>query len=203
MRVGIDFDNTIVNYDGVFWQVALSENLIMPDVPKSKIGVRDYLRKTNKESEWTALQGKVYGKHIHKASLFEDCFETIDYLITNCVEVFIVSHKTKHPYLGEKYDLHHAATEWIEYNLKKDNVSLIQQPRISFNATLEDKIKTISELGLDIFIDDLLDVFNHHLFPVGVRKILFGSSRKVPIPSVTVCSHWRDVFREIEKYYVH
>ena len=37
MKVGLDFDNTIVNYDNVFFKVALENNLIPRDIKKQKI----------------------------------------------------------------------------------------------------------------------------------------------------------------------
>ena len=40
MRVGIDFDNTIVNYDGVFHSVAITEGLIPPHIGNKKVMFR-------------------------------------------------------------------------------------------------------------------------------------------------------------------
>ena len=49
LRVGIDFDNTIVCYDEIFHRVALERELIPRDTPKNKESVRDYLRQVGKE----------------------------------------------------------------------------------------------------------------------------------------------------------
>ena len=45
MIVGIDFDNTIVCYDSLFYNIALEKGLIPSNISKSKNSVRDYLRK--------------------------------------------------------------------------------------------------------------------------------------------------------------
>ena len=44
MLVGVDFDNTIVSYDALFWNVALEKKLIPESVPPVKNAVRDHLR---------------------------------------------------------------------------------------------------------------------------------------------------------------
>jgi len=44
VRIGIDFDNTIVSYDTLFHRVALERGLIPISVPANKISVREYLR---------------------------------------------------------------------------------------------------------------------------------------------------------------
>ena len=60
--IGIDFDNTIVCYDGVFYETAVERKMIGCDSQcRSKEQVRDYLRGIGKEDQWTLLQGYVYG----------------------------------------------------------------------------------------------------------------------------------------------
>ena len=36
MRIGVDFDNTIVCYDTLFHRLAVEEGLIPPDIPPRK-----------------------------------------------------------------------------------------------------------------------------------------------------------------------
>lgn len=61
MRLGIDFDNTIVCYDELFHRVALEQGLIPADLPVNKSEVRNHLRRVGKEPLWTEMQGSVYG----------------------------------------------------------------------------------------------------------------------------------------------
>ena len=42
--LGIDFDNTLVNYDNLFHKVAVEKGLIKYSLPANKIAIRDYLR---------------------------------------------------------------------------------------------------------------------------------------------------------------
>ena len=59
MRLGFDFDNTLISYDLLFHRVALDKGLIHKDLLKQKNAVRDYLRDMGAEDEWTRLQGEV------------------------------------------------------------------------------------------------------------------------------------------------
>ena len=61
MRIGIDFDNTIVSYDELFHKVAVEQALVPANIPKSKLAARDYLRKIDNEPVWTELQGLSMG----------------------------------------------------------------------------------------------------------------------------------------------
>ena len=68
MRIGIDFDNTIVCYDEAFHASAVEKKLIPPSTPRSKSAVRDYLRRIGNEAAWTELQGYMYGSRMELAS---------------------------------------------------------------------------------------------------------------------------------------
>ena len=104
MKIGIDFDNTIVSYDKVFYEVALEKSLIPPHVRKSKIAVRDYLRNKQQNDIWTELQGYVYGKRMLQAEIFKGFIDFLDFSKKNNLEIVIISHKTKYPYEGKKSD---------------------------------------------------------------------------------------------------
>jgi hypothetical protein len=45
LRIGIDFDNTLINYDDVFFAMAKRSGLIGSGVPSRKQDVRDAIRK--------------------------------------------------------------------------------------------------------------------------------------------------------------
>ena len=65
--LGLDFDNTIVTYDKVFHKIALKKLLIEKTIPEDKIAIRNFLRESGREDEFTTLQGEVYGKYILEA----------------------------------------------------------------------------------------------------------------------------------------
>ena len=72
LRIGIDFDNTIITYDAVFCATAKRLGLIGPDFSGSKRAVRDAIRLLpDGEIAWQRLQGRVYGKGIVEAAAVE------------------------------------------------------------------------------------------------------------------------------------
>jgi len=79
MIIGIDFDNTIVCYDRLFHKLALKRGLIPKSCPRVKEKIRDFLRKSGKEGDWTELQGRAYGPDILKAKPLEHGIETLGY----------------------------------------------------------------------------------------------------------------------------
>lgn len=163
MLIGVDFDNTIVCYDEVFHRQAVKKGLIPAGLPVAKNAVRDYLRKAGKEDLWTELQGFVYGACMAEATPFPDVLE---FLSRHKSEVYIISHKTRYPFLGEKYDLHLSARDWLKNKgLDGDHVFL--------ELTKEAKLKRIGEVGCTHFVDDLPEFLEEPAFPAGVERILF------------------------------
>ena len=63
MRIGIDFDNTLVCYDRLFHRAALDAGLIPAQVAQSKNAVRDFLRKDGREPAWTELGRRLYAAY--------------------------------------------------------------------------------------------------------------------------------------------
>ena len=68
MRIGIDFDNTIACYDGVFHAAALERGLIPAQLGRDKNSVRDYLNGAGRADDFTELQGYVYGARMDLAA---------------------------------------------------------------------------------------------------------------------------------------
>ena len=102
MRIGIDFDNTIACYDGVFHAAALERGLIPAKLGRDKNSVRDYLNGIGRADDFTELQGYVYGARMELAAPYPGFADFIGAARQAGHELFIVSHKTRHPYLGEK-----------------------------------------------------------------------------------------------------
>ncbi len=114
MIIGIDFDNTIVTYDRLFWSVAREQGLIPESVAVAKNEVRNYLRGAGMEQTWIEMQGYVYGARMNEA---EPAAGVLDFFRECCarrVPVLIISHKTRRPYAGPDYDLHAAAQGWLQ-----------------------------------------------------------------------------------------
>ncbi len=173
MIVGLDFDNTIVNYDEVFYAEAVRKGIINSAISPTKLAVRDDLRNRNIEDAWTELQGHVYGSCMDQADLFPHVIETLQWLRAQKIAVCIVSHKSKFPFLGPKYNLHDAAQKWIKRTLYDAKGPLVHSDNIYFCATKALKIKCISDLKCTVFLDDLHEIFASPDFPLNTQKVLF------------------------------
>lgn len=166
IKIGIDFDNTIVCYDNVFHQAALQKKIIPQAVPTFKNAVRDFLRSTGKEDEWTRLQGYVYGAGMDLATSYTGVDAFFELCKKKRIPTCIISHKTQFPFLGPKYDLHASATSW----LKHQTFSWVPA---FFEVSLEEKLKKISSQQCNVFIDDLPELLAEKKFPSNVQKVLF------------------------------
>jgi len=204
LRIGIDFDNTIVCYDEVFVRIARAEGLIPGDLKGGKAEVRDFLRKlSGGEEKWQRLQGRVYGDQMDSASLFEGAAR----FLTRCRErgdarVFIVSHKTEFGHFDARgINLRDAARAWMMRHrfFDKDGFNL-PGDALYFEPTRDDKIERIARLDCTHFIDDLEEVLEDSRFPAATRRILFLNARSArsgrsgrPTADYDVCADWREI----------
>ena len=200
MRIGIDFDNTIACYDGLFHKVALEQGLISDDVAINKVAVRDHLKNAGKEPVWTELQGYVYGKRMDEADIFSGVFEFIFDSIIAGDTVFIVSHKTRHPVIGPDYDLHQAARDWISLNLVEDGKELLSLDQVFFEPTRKEKLARIKNCDCEVFIDDLPEVLESPEFPESTMAILFDpESHHSDIADMPVYTSWQQISTFLRK----
>lgn len=194
LRIGIDFDNTLIDYDRVFLKTAQERGLVAADFAGSKREVRDAIRRLpDGELAWQRLQGHVYGAGIGGAVLFEGA----DAFLRQCralnVDVFIVSHKTRYGHLDPaRVDLRQAALGWMAAHgfFNADGFGFRQED-VFFEETRPAKLARIAALNCTHFIDDLEEVFADPAFPASVRGILFATASS-GCPAL-VCCHWRDV----------
>jgi hypothetical protein len=163
--IGVDFDNTIVCYDGVFDAAARERGVIESGPTRTKGQLRDELRAQDREDEWTELQGYVYGPGMELAHPFDGALE---FLRAAVPDVAIVSHRTRHPYAGPEYDLHAAARDW----LRRQDVGLPPEA-VHLVETREEKFERIRHLRCTTFIDDLPEFLTDPEFPDGVERVLF------------------------------
>jgi len=115
MRIGIDFDNTIANYDDVFKKISVEHKLINHLwVGNKKQLKEEIIKKTKNEEVWKKIQGKVYGKYMHLAKLNLDFDNFLLKSRLKDIDIFIVSHKTMHGhYDKEKILLRKVAMKWM------------------------------------------------------------------------------------------
>jgi hypothetical protein len=187
MRIGIDFDNTIACYDGVFHRAALERGIIPADLPLDKTSVRDHLRAAGREADWTELQGVVYGPRIGLAAPFSGVAAFFGCCAVRGIETLVISHRTRVPYLGEAHDLHRAAREWLGAQ------ALLPASRIYFETSREEKLARIAGLRCSHFVDDLPELLTAADFPVTVEPILFDPEDRYGHLSLWRIRHWDEL----------
>jgi hypothetical protein len=181
MRIGIDFDNTIACYDGVFHMAALERGLIPANLASSdKNAVRDYLNSNNRADDFTELQGHVYGARMELAAPYPGFAEFIATARKAGHHLFIVSHKTRYPILGPRHDLHAAARGFlIARGLVGSAGGQIDPADVFFELTKEAKVARVAALGCEAFVDDLPEIFASPDFPAATRSILFDPANQL------------------------
>lgn len=190
MRIGIDFDNTLVSYDELFHRVALDQRVIPADLARTKVAVRDHLRHIGQEPLWTEMQGAVYGARMDEAQAFPGAIDFLRWAAQQGIELYIVSHKTRHPFIGPKHDLHRAARRWTERHL----AGTIDPANVFFELTREEKIGRIGATGCQYYIDDLPEILLAPAFPGEVHRLLFDPEAHHPAePSLLPMRSWDDI----------
>jgi hypothetical protein len=202
--IGIDFDNTIVTYDRVFYEAALERGLIAGGVEPTKRAVRDSIRNSGDgDLAWQRMQGLVYGPLMARAELMPGLADFLRRSREAGHRVVVVSHKTEHGHFDEtRTNLRDAARAWMDaagffdaagFGLGRDDVF--------FEATREDKVKRIASLACSDFIDDLEEVFLEPAFPAATAKLLFAPDvDEAERAGARVMRSWTDI---CEHYFGH
>ena len=176
MLIGLDFDNTLACYNDVFSLEAKKEGLVSENWEGSKNDLKLHLDNLQDgQTKWQKIQGKVYGPSMQKAILFPGVARFLLRCKLEGHRVFIISHKTKYGHFDEtKTLLRDAALKWMNSQcFFIDNLYGINKKNIFFANTQSEKVAIINSLNLDVFIDDLDEIFLNHDFPE-IKKILFN-----------------------------
>lgn len=194
MRIGIDLDNTIVCYDGLFHRVAVRRGLIPRDVATDKQAVRDYLRAAGRSDAWTELQGVVYGEAMSEAGLYPGVSDFFAEALGNDWTIFVISHRTRFPYLGPPHDLHATAHVWLAASGLTDSSRLgLAETSVFLEVSLEDKLQRIVEQRCDAFIDDLPELLLHPDFPQEVERICFDPANRCSEAGLPRVQAWHEL----------
>jgi hypothetical protein len=192
MRIGVDFDNTIADYEGVFHAAAMERGLIGADLAKGKNAVRDFLNNSGRKDDFTALQGYVYGSRMDLARPYGGFREFIAAARATGHDIFIVSHKTRFPLLGPKYDMHEAARAFLRDRELAGNAA-VPHEQIYFEETKEQKIERAAALDVDAFIDDLPEILAMPGLAERCRRILFAPNGATGETRFEVCCSWDEI----------
>ena len=176
MIFGIDFDNTIVNYNLAFKKAINQEKTKLGKKLKkgkfnSKIQIKNYLLKNNNIDLWKRIQSKVYSEYIFQAYLNIEILKLLKYLDKKKIKFYIVSHKTVYPYIGKRTNLHLLSKKWLRLNLFNKKNNFKKKYKSFFETTKKKKLYKINLLNITHFIDDLDGILNK--LPSHINKIKF------------------------------
>jgi hypothetical protein len=205
MKIGVDFDNTLVSYDRAFATVGKDVGLLPADFTGGKGAAKRRLcGEESSTPAWERLQGLVYGRYIDRAELYAGAAEFLQQCRRHGWQIYIVSHKTILANYDPQTNLHDSARGWMTRRGFFDQRRLgLGATQVFFEETREAKVRRIGELNCDIFIDDLPEVFRHADMPSGCRKILFctehselGTERSGPFECA---ANWTEVSAAVFK----
>lgn len=197
VRIGIDFDNTLIVYDRVFAAIGRARGLLPADFRGDKRAVRSHVQALpGGEAAWTALQAAVYGPGVADAELADGALDFLKRCRSAGLAVAIVSHKTTYAVANPGgMNLRDAARAWINrHGLTDPARGGVAPEAIFFEDTRADKIARIAALGCTHFIDDLEEVFAEPDFPADIRRylILHGAGT-LPQGPFRPCRHWSEI----------
>ena len=163
----------------MFHAAALERGLIPAELRRDKNSVRDFLNGSGRKDAFTELQGYVYGSRMDLASPYDGACEFIADARVAGHEVFIVSHKTRHPLAGERYDLHAAARGFL-VDRSITGPDRLDPGHVFFELTQDGKRDRAVAMGVEVFIDDLPDILALPGWPESMRKVLFDPEGRLP-----------------------
>lgn len=206
--IGLDLDNTLVGYDELLCDLAVSEGYLPPPAPPGssfflgKRALRDCLRAKGEhgEQEWRKLQALIYGAHMPRARLMPGVaafLERVRALRAAGVafRLYIVSHKTRQANnYSDGADFHQAALAFLSAKGFFEPGTGLTPDHVFFEPTREAKVARIASLGCTRFVDDLEETFAEPTFPAGVARILFDPAGDAAAqPGVTRLGTWAEV----------
>ena len=169
-RLGLDLDNTLIDYKASFEFLAPRFGIDRPSATRDQI--RRQLRRADDDEEWQRFQSLLYTEGLESALPAPGAVELIRGCSKKAIEVFIVSHKTKRgPERFGGRNLRAPALQWLTVH------DLVPHPipegHVSFTDSVQDKVRTIAALRLDVFVDDLAEVLSHPQWPSSTLGLRF------------------------------
>jgi hypothetical protein len=192
IKAGLDFDNTLIRYDGLFHALAVEQKLISPELKADKTVIRDHLRAKGRDEDFTLLQGEVYGSRIRGAEAAPGMLSALIGLQSLGVELVIVSHKTATPFKGPAYDLHAAARDWLTLQgfFSPEGLGWSQE-QVFFEPTKERKVQRIVALGCTHYVDDLPEILA--MLPETIKRILYAPTAASDWDGGPVMKTWEEL----------
>lgn len=175
LHIGVDLDNTLIDYERVFIDAARAQGLIDEAFTGTRLALREQVRAGSQgELRWQRLQAEVYAGRILQARLYPGVRDFLAACVRHGIDVVVISHKTRHAAQDrQRRDLRALAFDWLErqglfeprYGLRRD--------QIHFTDSRTAKLQLISQLGCTHFVDDLREVIDAADLSDRVTGLLF------------------------------
>ena len=187
-KIGIDLDNTIINYENSFKRYLKANKIKFNKTDKFK--VKELIKKNKKIVSWTKTQEEIYGKYIIYAKKFKfyNLFE--NFALRNKFKLYIISHKTHYSEYSQKYDLHKVSNLWLKKNLKVKNYNIF------FLNSIKAKLNKIKDINPNFYIDDLDKILKSKKLPKKIKKIYFSNKK---LPGIANFDNWKEIREYIKK----
>lgn len=192
MRLGIDLDNTIIDYTHAFAEAVIAAGVADVAPNAGKTALRDALRALpDGEATWTRVQAFAYGPLIERAEPFPGVEAFFARARERGLTLAIVSQKTEFAAAAPAGpNLRAGALAWLAARglVRSDDV------RVYFESKRAEKCARIAALGLTHFIDDLVEVFADPSFPRTCERWLFAPDGIPAVaPAERVFRTWADI----------
>lgn len=192
--IGLDFDNTLVDYTEVFRAEAAALGIETAGLDKTEI--RDRLRARGAEGEiaWQKVQARVYGPGLARAPMMAGSADFLARSAAAGARLAVISHKGRFAAQDPGgTDLREAARLWLGRHCPA-----IPADRIHFEDERAGKLRVIGTLGLTHFIDDLPEVLDDPAFPPGVARLwLVERAGAVCPPGMLAAGAWPALARAV------
>ncbi len=174
MLIGLDLDNTIIDYDAAFSRLGQSMGLLPVGFEGPKLAARTLLwRQPEGDLLWQRLQAAVYGPGIGEASPADGVHAFMTWCRGQGHDLSIVSHKSQFAAADPQgSDLRVCARAWLEQAGIAG--ALVAPEAVYFEDTRRAKLERIAGLGCRYFVDDLEEVLLDPAFPHETQAIHFA-----------------------------
>ena len=177
-RIGLDLDNTVIDYAPAYRAVAKEMGLQQQLVDRESI--RESLRKSEEDDEeWQRFQALLYTDGLAYAQPAPGLLEFLRLCDSIGVNVVIISHKTEAtPTRFGSRDLRAPASEWL--NTQGIVPAHVSPDGVFFCADRAEKVRTIAATQCAVFVDDLAEVLSDSDMPGIVRFRYLAGAGSTP-----------------------
>jgi len=167
-RIGLDLDNTVIDYAPAYRSVAREMGL--PPELVDRESIRESLRKSEEDDEeWQRFQAHLYTDGLAYAKPAPGLLEFLRLCDSIGVNVVIISHKTETtPERFGSRDLRVPAAEWLD--TQGIVPKYIQPYDVFFCTDRAEKVGAIVAARCDVFVDDLIEVLEDADMPIGITR---------------------------------